>query len=218
VPGVRQFLLIGSVEYFENGAGQVESRQQTGQLIVDRENSDQLSIEGGANYELLARNFRVARNSTIPTGGYNFNDITARYTFGQQRRASGTVAWQAGQFYDGHISALSYTAARVAVTKRLSLEPSVSINRVTRPADPFTTSILRARTDYAFTPRMFASTLLQFSSDDETFSSNIRFRWEYLPGSELFVVYTDERDTVRPGYPELRNRAVVVKINRLFRF
>ena len=46
----------------------------------------------------------------------------------------------------------------------------------------------------------------------------MRFRWEYRPGSELFVVYTDERDTLKPGYPELQNRALVVKFNRLFRF
>ena len=44
---------------------------------------------------------------------------------------------------------------------------------------------------------MFASALLQYSSADRAFSSNLRFRWEYAPGSELFVVYTDERDTTR---------------------
>jgi hypothetical protein len=27
----------------------------------------------------------------------------------------------------------------------------------------------------------------------------------------------DERDTLRPGYPDLKNRAFVVKVNRLFR-
>jgi hypothetical protein len=44
-------------------------------------------------------------------------------------------------------------------------------------------------------------------------------RWEYHPGSELFVVYTDERDTnIRQAYPDLKNRALVVKVNRLVRF
>jgi hypothetical protein len=32
------------------------------------------------------------------------------------------------------------------------------------------------------------------------------------------VVYTDERDTLARGYPDLKNRAFVVKINRLLRF
>ena len=42
--------------------------------------------------------------------------------------------------------------------------------------------------------------------------------WECLPGSELFAVYTDERDTIPTGFPVLKNRAFVVKVNRLFRF
>jgi hypothetical protein len=46
----------------------------------------------------------------------------------------------------------------------------------------------------------------------------VRFRWEYRPGSELFVVYTDDFDTdARTNMPSLRNRAFVVKANRLFR-
>ena len=106
----------------------------------------------------------------------------------------------------------------MSVITRLSVEPSVSINDVTLPAGDFTTTVLRARSDFAFSPRMFASGLVQYSSNDSLFSTNFRFRWEYLPGSELFVVYTDERDTTYPGYPELRNRAFVVKINRLLRF
>jgi hypothetical protein len=31
-------------------------------------------------------------------------------------------------------------------------------------------------------------------------------------------VYTDERDTEQSGFASLRNRAFVVKVNRLFRF
>ena len=65
---------------------------------------------------------------------------------------------------------------------------------------------------------MFVSALVQHSSGDHVFSSNFRFRWEYHPGSELFVVYTDERDTLDVGRPGLKTRAFVVKINRLFRF
>ena len=63
---------------------------------------------------------------------------------------------------------------------------------------------------------MFASGLLQYNSADRSFSSNLRFRWEYHPGSEIFVVYTDERDTVLDGFPHLKNRAFVVKVNRLW--
>ena len=63
-----------------------------------------------------------------------------------------------------------------------------------------------------------AETTVQYTSSSDLLGTNLRFRWEYQPGSELFVVYNDQRDTVTRGYPELENRALVIKINRLFRF
>jgi len=126
--------------------------------------------------------------------------------------------YQTGQFYDGTINAYGFTTARYAILKQWSIEPSVQINDVKLPAGDFVTKLIRARTDYGFSSRMFVSGLMQYSSTGNLFSSNFRFRWEYRPGSELFVVYTDERDTTRPGYPALRNRAFVVKVNRLVRF
>lgn len=74
------------------------------------------------------------------------------------------------------------------------------------------------RVTYTVTPEMFASGLVQYNSRTKTLGANVRFRWEYRPGSELFVVYNDQRDTEARGFPELQNRAVIVKINRLFRF
>ena len=78
-----------------------------------------------------------------------------------------------------------------------------------------------ARVSYSFTPRMFFSGLIQYNSASNTVSNNLRLRWEYAPGSELFVVYTEDRETdpLMPNrYTELRNRGFVVKVNRLFRF
>jgi hypothetical protein len=71
---------------------------------------------------------------------------------------------------------------------------------------------------------MFASALVQYNSADRAVSSNLRFRWEYAPGSELFLVYTDERDATPDRFVApttvrgLRTQAFVVKVNRLLRF
>ena len=103
---------------------------------------------------------------------------------------------------------------------QLSLEPSASINWIDLPYGAFTTQLYRTRITYTFTPRMFVSSLLQYNSSNDTASANVRFRWEYSPGSELFVVYTEDQDAHAPGrrFPELLNRAIVVKVNRLLRF
>ena len=104
------------------------------------------------------------------------------------------------------------------MTPRLSFDPGVTINHVDLPEGQFTAKLLSTRVDYAFTARMFASGLIQYNST-RRIGSNFRYRWEYRPGSELFVVYTDEHDSPPvPGTTSLRNRAFVVKINRLIRF
>jgi hypothetical protein len=213
---VRKFTWEASLEYLENGAGQLETRSQAGRFNTELETSDELTIEASNNYELLVAPFSIATGVVIPPGGYDFSDVSVSYQFGQQRRISGTVGLQRGTFYDGDITALTLSSARISVTPQLSIEPSLSINNVDLPYGDFTNTLLRARTDFAFSPRMFASGLLQYNSADGSFGSNLRFRWEYHPGSEVFVVYTDERDTVVSGFPHLKNRAFVVKINRLW--
>lgn len=82
----------------------------------------------------------------------------------------------------------------------------------------FTAKVARTRATYTITPRMFVSGIVQYNSATTSVGSNLRFRWEYRPGSELFVVYTDDYDSdPRPNIISLRNRAFVVKFNRLFR-
>ena len=111
------------------------------------------------------------------------------------------------------------TRARLQVTPQVSLEPSLSINWVDLVQGSFTAKVARTRATYTITPRMFVSGIVQYNSAGTSFGSNVRFRWEYRPGSELFVVYTDDFNTeeLRPDVTSLRNRAFVIKFNRLFR-
>jgi hypothetical protein len=215
---VRKFTYEGSVEYIENRSGILETRNQNGRFNVEFQNSDQFTAQVSTEYERLIRPFTIARGVTIPVGGYQFANTFVSYLLGQQRRVSGQVSWQEGTFYGGTLRALGFSGARASITTRFSVEPSVSLNWVELPQGRFTTQLYRARSDYGFSPRMFGSALVQYSSADATFSSNLRFRWEYSPGSELFLVYTDERDTRLPGVVSLKNKAFVVKVNRLLRF
>jgi hypothetical protein len=87
-----------------------------------------------------------------------------------------------------------------------------------RPEGVVQSHLSGSRVTYTMTPLMFVSALVQFNSETHAVSTNARLRWEYRPGSELFVVYNDERDTASRGFPALNSRALIVKVNRLFRF
>lgn len=215
---VRKYTWEGTFEYLQNGGGFLETRNVTGRFLTEMQNSDLVAVVATDHYEALSRPFTVSPGRTIPRGAYGFKDIVTTYGFGQQRRLSGSLALQTGEFYNGHRTSLTYSSGRFAILKQWSLEPSFTVNRVSLPTGAFSSQVYRSRTDYGFSPRRFISALVQYSSADHVFSSNLRYRWEYQPGGELFLVYTDERDTTAPGYPGLRNRAFVVKLTRLFQF
>jgi hypothetical protein len=86
------------------------------------------------------------------------------------------------------------------------------------PFGTFTAKLVSSRVIYTVSPLMFVSALLQYNTSAELASVNARLRWEYQPGSELFVVFNEERDTLPTRVPGLRNRSFIVKVNRLFRF
>jgi hypothetical protein len=65
---------------------------------------------------------------------------------------------------------------------------------------------------------MLISSLTQFNASDHTLSSSVRLRWEYTPGSEFFVVYSDGRNVGEALVPGLLNRSIALKLTRLLRF
>jgi hypothetical protein len=214
---IRKLTWEATLDYFEDADGRMESRKQGGRFDVELENSDRFNVEVSREFERIEEPFPVASDLEVLTGSYTFTSYRASYTFGPQRRASGSVSYQWGDFYDGSIQTLAVSQGRLVVTNHLSLEPGLSLNLIDLPVGDSDQTVLRLRADYAFTPRMFASSLVQYNTSDDTFSSNLRFRWEYRPGSELFVVWTDERDTSAGG-TGLRNRSLALKITRLLRY
>jgi hypothetical protein len=170
------------------------------------------------NYEYLEQPFLIAPGVRIPIGGYDFVTGRVGYNFGQQRSMSGNVLVEFGGFYDGHRTNVALSRGRVNLSSRLSVEPGLSFNWVDLPQGSFTTELVTARVTYTVTPLMFTSALVQYNSSNNVVATNVRFRWEYRPGSELFIVYNEERDSLAATDPDLRNRAFIIKVNRLFRF
>jgi len=214
---VRRYFSAGSLTYTENGAGRLETRIIDGEFAVEFQNSDRLVAGINDDYEFLRQPFVVAPGVAIPVGAYSFLTARGGYTFGQQRVVAGAVLLEHGGYYDGERTTITLSRSRAKLTPRLSIEPSLSLNMVDLPGGSFTAKVIGARTTYTMTPLMFASAFLQYGSANHGLSANLRFRWEYRPGSELFVVYNEELDT-QPGLAGAsRTRSLILKVNRLFR-
>jgi hypothetical protein len=106
------------------------------------------------------------------------------------------------------------------------VEPSVSFNWIDLPTaltpGRYDQNVFVTRATYTISPRMYVSALVQASAgndiDFRAFIGNFRFRWEWAPGSELFIVYTEDRNAdVLGQWSALNNRGLVIKVNRLLR-
>ena len=215
---VRQFNFQTSIEYFTNNAGAFESRERRAEFGVEFDSSEGFEANVVEMREHLLQGFEIADGVHIPAGDYKFTTLESSFAIGSQRRLSGSINVEAGQFYGGTRTSLGFSGARVKLTPQLAFEPGFSVDHVDLPFGTFTATLVSTRTTFTITPLMFVSGLVQYNSSNHSFGSNVRLRWEYQPGSELFVVYNDGRDTRLGGFPELQNRSIVVKLNRLFRF
>ena len=218
VASIRKFLFQGSLDYTTGGAGLLETRARQGLFGIEFENGDLFFAGTTDSYEWLKRPFEMTPDITIPAGAYGFTNTRIVYAPGQQRVVSGGLSFDRGGFFGGERTGVGYTFGRMYLSSQLNVEPSLSFNWLELPEGDFRTDLVAVRTTYTLTPRMFVAALVQYNSTLDSLGTNLRFRWEYQPGSELFVVYTDERDTLDPRGPFLENRAFVVKATRLLRF
>ena len=215
---IRQLTFQSDIDYLENEwAGYVESRSWGGQFSVEFENSDQFSVGYTDNYENLVVDTRIS-GATIPAGRYSFPDVRLSYRLGSQRPYSGNLSLRLGDYYGGTLTSAGLRSGRIEVTPQISVEPSISLNWMDLPQGRFDQHVAVTRVTYTLTPRAFVSGLVQYNSRSRAVSGNFRFRWEWAPGSELFIVYTEDRNTdVLDRWSELSNRGFVIKINRLLR-
>ena len=204
-------------QFVSNSRNQLETRVISGQFRIDFSSSDVMWVTQRHNYEFLTAPFPISGGPQLPVGAYEFNETVVQYYVGPQRKVNGRFTYTGGEFYSGHRQQFEYSG-RVQGTYRLGFEPRILISHISLPEGRVTSKLVGTRTTFGITPHMAVSALVQYNSSLNTLESNIRWRWEYQPGSDLYVVYTDARDTFGPRSALLMNRGLAVKATRLLRF
>jgi hypothetical protein len=215
---IRKLTWQGSLDYVTDAAAAtVQNRETRGTFVVDFQSSDQFTVDHTRDYELLPGPFSIATGVRVPAGGYNYSTSRVSYNLGQQRTVSGRMSASAGTLYNGTKQEIAYSG-RWGVVPRFSMEPSITLDWVQLPYGDFTARLVNSRFTLTPSARMLVSSLIQYNASANSLSSSVRLRWEYTGGSELFVVYSDGRNTQAPGFPDVLNRTFAVKITRLVRF
>jgi hypothetical protein len=85
-------------------------------------------------------------------------------------------------------------------------------NNVSLPSGDFSTEMVVTRLQYSFSNNMFLKGYLQYNSDLDQVSSNIRFNFIHKPLSEFSLIYNERRSTTG----EVFERALIAKLTYSF--
>jgi hypothetical protein len=215
---VRKYSYTAGYNHVTNAAAtSVQDRTIEGIFNIDFNNGDAFNVDYTHTYERLPARFVINPGTTVAAGVYTYDNVNLRYTIGQQRPVSGRLSAARGALYDGTKTEAGYTG-RIAVRPQFAVEPAIALNWVRLPVGDFEAPVISTRIIFTPNTRTALTSLVQYNGSSHLLSSSIRLRWEYRPGSEIFLVYSDGRDTTTTGYPGLLNRSVALKATRLLRF
>ena len=134
--------------------------------------------------------FEIFPGVMVPPGRYDHSEaqIAGNTNLGAPVSANfNTIV--GGLFGGKRVTITPSIAARAGETFNAMLE--WSYNDLELPGGHFSTNLIRLRTSYSFTTRMFLQALVQYNDRANLWSSNLRFGLLSDANTGLFVVYND---------------------------
>jgi hypothetical protein len=179
---------------------------------------DTFQVDLIARKEDLIEPFEISDGVFIPVGDYQFDRVAMQLNTGGQRKFSGGISYEMGDFFDGEsFSVRPYFNWRPSEHFRLTVE--YSVDDIDLPTGSFVTRLTRIRTDIVFSSRLSWVNLFQWDNVLNTLGINSRLHWIPQAGREAFLVLNhnmrdiDGQRTFRSDSAEL-----TAKINYTFRF
>jgi len=211
--GVRQLRVGGSVSYFENHEGRVESRNHGLDFTISRQNSSTIRLSADRDFDFLPFNWSTA-GGVIPIGGYHWNTVRASYSSNRSRRVYGSISADLGGYYSGDKQTYRGSLNFLPL-ETLLVETGYTRNRITLPETPvYSTNVISTRVSYSFSPDLFVKSYIQYNDARRLASLNLLLWYIYRPGSDLYLVYDQGWETDLPGPRDLRvrKRSLAIKM------
>lgn len=216
---LRDLYAAGGLTEIRREQGGFDSRYGDYRVLATFQDGSVIELGGNHNEEDLAVPFtvRAKHGTVVPIGRYAFAD---RFVAGATSRSKPFAVegrLSEGEYYGGR-----RRLAQIGGSARLSahLNGSLSITRdqIQLPSASSTTHYLTARANVGFSTRQLLNALVQYNSETRRWDTNVRFNWIHHPLSDLFVVYTQGRETPVALDAQRAVHTLTVKVTRLINF
>ncbi len=196
--------------------GAFDSRYVDYHIPITLQNGTFIESGVNANSEVLTQVFTInsGRGVTIAPGRYDFNEYFVTMRGDRSATLSFGGRYGVGDFYDGYKHSYQI-GPTLRVSSRLNTTVTWARNVISLRTGAYTTDLISSRVNYSFSTRMFLNALLQYNTDAQQWTSNVRFNIIHRPLSDFFLVYNDRRDQMTGT---LVDRAVIAKVTYLMAF
>jgi hypothetical protein len=196
--------------------GGLESRYMDWHWPVTFQNSTFVEIGVNPNIEVIDERFTInsRRNIFVDPGRYEFNENFILANTNSAAPFSMNLRYGNGEFYDGYRR--NYTVGGTyRMNQHLNVSLSDQINDIELGSGSFVTHLVTGRVNYYFSTKVFVNALVQYNTDTNQWSSNVRLDIIHRPLSDIYLVYNERHDS-RSGV--LISRAVIAKMTYLLAF
>lgn len=171
------------------------------------------SVERGA--EEVDEGFELADVLPVPNARYSTDEWSMRGSTAGSRIWSVEASVAGGDIYGGDL--LRYGGSvTLAPVPALSFTTGFDRNHVELPSGELTADVTTLRLTWAFSTRITTNALIQYNSLADQLLSNVRFNFIHRPGSDLYLVFTEDRLDGPSGWTT-QDRGFVVKLTYLMR-
>lgn len=198
-----------------NGGG-LESRYMDWHLPVSLQNSTFIEVGTNPSVEVIDERFTInsRRGVYVNPGRYEFKEHFILVNGNSSAPFYMNVRFGIGDFYDGYRR--NYLlGGTFRLNEHLNLSLNDQINDIDLKAGSYVTHLLTGRVNYYFNTKVFVNALVQYNTDTNQWSSNVRLDIIHRPLSDIYLVYNERRDS-RSG--NLISRALIAKMTYLFAF
>jgi hypothetical protein len=170
-------------------------------------------------YERLFSPFQIFSGVFLPPGEYRFNRFRHSLTTAPKRKLQGSVNWSMGTYWSGHADTLT-----TGLTYRIPPFFSISLNTnqtfARLPQGNFVARIISSNINYAVSPLLSFSNLIQYDNQSKNLGWQSRARWIFNPGNDLFFVFSQGWiQSARGGYHfSAQDSKVSAKLQYTMRF
>ena len=204
--------------------GSLQSESLRIQLGIQNQTGDRLILSCRQQQEGIITPFTVLRGRSpnrkvvIEPGLYEFDSCGGELGAGVQRKFSGNISYERGDFYDGE---------RVSTRPNISWRPSphfalnlgYQVNDIELPEDAFTTRLTQLTTEVVFSSTLSWVNLIQWDNDTDILGINSRLHWAPQAGRDVYLVLNHSlQDLDEDGTFHSLGADLTAKASYTFRF